>query len=67
MGDPKPTAWFCWNSRRWVLAQTPPTCPHLGGGVVDCIGPGCGYFEERPMTDYLVRRLAMLRDVFGDD
>jgi hypothetical protein len=60
---------FCWNSRRWVILLdifgSLETCPERGMGERDCIGKGCGYYEERKPTEYakeLYRKIRSLGD-----
>ncbi len=64
---------FCWNSRRWVLLMMvgrgiPSTCPHAcpqNGRT--CIGPSCGYHEDRPESRYFAERWGFLKTLEDDD
>jgi len=70
MPTPEPeTAGFCWHSRRWlVYAQDPASCPEIGfQGNTFCIGPNCGYYQERKLTPYIKRRLQRLREAFDKE
>jgi len=54
-------AGFCLNSRRWLefmdlFGSYPSTCPYDG----DC--DYCGYFKERKVTKYLLKKRKELRE-----
>lgn len=53
---------FCLNSRRWLIhAIDPRSCPYIGSqGEVNCVGVGCGYYEERDPPQDIVETLAMV-------
>jgi len=60
MSKDKKVAW-CQNSRRWLvfmdlIGRYPKTCPYNG----DC--DGCGYFEERQPSKYLLRKEGLLKE-----
>ena len=56
---------YCWNSRRWLTgAIDPRSCPYLTQGEVNCIGIGCGYYEERKPNTYITNKLKFLQEAF---
>lgn len=60
---------FCWNSRKWLNIPVilPKNCPHKheAGGVYDCIGPDCAYYEERELTKYAKKKKALVGVLAG--
>lgn len=51
---------FCWNSRRWVIfmwGSKIKTCKYPPIGA-EC--EGCGYYEEREVTNYYKERYGFL-------
>jgi hypothetical protein len=56
---------FCLNSRRWVFILDfnglPKSCPEYGGTHTSCVGPRCGYHEERTPTPYILRKMEFLK------
>ena len=60
------TLGFCRNARRWLVgAVDPRSCPHLVMGEVNCIGEGCGYYQERKPTRHIRKRLECLYELAG--
>ena len=44
------------------LLGPPQSCVYLGHeGAAQCVGEGCGYYEDRPPTTYLKQTLTILR------
>lgn len=71
-GDAPEKYLFCLNSRRWVLwfdmYGLPNSCPQKGyQGNTNCVGPECGYCEEREPSPHLKRLLKVFRSLGRDE
>ena len=55
---------FCTNSRRWLVFETmnPRSCPYEKERCPGC----CGYYQEREPTKYVLRKMKILKSMFGN-
>lgn len=64
------TAGFCRNSRKWVdfFISLPDSCPQKGfQGNSYCQDEACGYYEERPVSEWYREKVKLIHEVFSKE